>query len=81
MHRRNWSIETMSQAKDKVQEQTTSSGSSSCIAMMGKMFGAEADGMSCESMVARFLDVDEIPAEWSEMMSGMESCCGSSSTE
>jgi hypothetical protein len=45
------------------------------------MFGAEADGMSCESMVARFLDVDEIPAEWSEMMSGMESCCGSSSKE
>lgn len=69
------------QAKDKKQEKTTSSGSSSCMEMMGKMFGAQAEGMSCASVVARLLDVDEIPAEWTEMMSGMESCCGSSSDE
>jgi hypothetical protein len=62
--------------KSTKKEQTVPAGMSSCVEMMGKMFDSESDGLSCESVLSRFLDGDEIPTECAEMISAMDSCCG-----
>jgi hypothetical protein len=48
----------------------------SCMEMMGKMLGQSEKDLSCESIISKFMEEDELPGDWAEMMSQMGGCCG-----
>jgi hypothetical protein len=52
---------------------------STCLEMMGKMFGEQSEVCDCAEMISHISSSKEIPEEWMGMMSQMmDSCCGTS---
>jgi hypothetical protein len=53
---------------------------SSCMDIMAKMMDQSGEGVSCESIISKFMNEDEIPSNWlqqiAKMGASMSSCCG-----